>query len=151
MQCLFFYAAHFRCCVLARHIVGAANSKADALLRGKLSLYFSTFPQASPNPSPIPQSLLELALDTSQDWTSPHRRNVLQLIENSVAPTTRCIYRLAQNRYWSFCQLANVTPFPVYFANLLHSWGHEIKAPVGKIVPVSSQAHPDHSCFPEPI
>ena len=74
MRCLFFYAAHFRFCMLARHIAGAANSKADALSRGKLSLFFSTFPQACPTPSPIPQPLLELALDTSQDWTSPHWR-----------------------------------------------------------------------------
>ena len=40
-------------------------------------------------------------------------REVLQLIENSVAPSTRRTYRSAQNRYLSFCQLANVIPFPV--------------------------------------
>ena len=50
MRCLFFYAAHFRRCVLARHIAGAANSKEDTLSRSKLSLFFSTFPQASPTP-----------------------------------------------------------------------------------------------------
>ena len=40
-------------------------------------------------------------------------REVLQLIDSSVAPSTRRSYRSAQNRYISFCQLANVTPFPV--------------------------------------
>ena len=40
-------------------------------------------------------------------------REVLQLIDSSVAPSTRRSYQSAQNRYVSFCQLANATPFPV--------------------------------------
>ena len=36
MRCLFFYDAHFRFGILARHIAGVANTKADALSRGKL-------------------------------------------------------------------------------------------------------------------
>ena len=48
-------------------------------------------------------------------------RDVLQLIDSSVAPSTRCSYRSAQNRYVSFCQLANVTPFLISI-HILHNF-----------------------------
>lgn len=39
--------------------------------------------------------------------------NVLQLIDDSLAPSTRRTYLSAQNRYIVFCQRTNTTPFPV--------------------------------------
>ena len=48
MRSLFFYAAHFRCCVSAHHIAGAVNSKADTLSRSKL--FFLYLPAGQPHP-----------------------------------------------------------------------------------------------------
>ena len=39
--------------------------------------------------------------------------SVLQLIRDSIAPSTRRTYASAQNKYISFCQLTNATPLPV--------------------------------------
>ena len=72
MRCLFFCAARFQFCLSARHIPGALNCKADALSRNKMPLFFSICPQARQRPEVVPQPLLDLAADSSQDWTSPH-------------------------------------------------------------------------------
>ena len=56
----------------ARHIPGATNQSADALSRGNLPLFFSQTPQASPEPTHLPTSLLELVLN--QKLTVASRR-----------------------------------------------------------------------------
>ena len=118
MRCLFFYAARFCFCLSARHIAGAANlynvSRADTLFWNKMSNFFSIFPQANPtsrSSTTIPTGASNRR-QPGLDITSLEG-SILQLIRDSIAPSTRCTYVSAQNRYISFCQHTNATPFPV--------------------------------------
>ena len=72
LRCLFFFEAHFRFEHRAQHIAGKLNTAADALSRDRLKEFFSIFPQANQQPSLLPGSLVELLLDSSLSWTSPH-------------------------------------------------------------------------------
>lgn len=54
LRCLFFWQAAFDFHCSATHIPGRLNRAADALSRDNLLSFFSLFPQASPQPTPIP-------------------------------------------------------------------------------------------------
>ena len=70
MRCLAFIAAKFQLDFYAQHIKGTANAIADALSRDYMPLFRSLHLQACENPTPIPQPLLELLLETKPDWSS---------------------------------------------------------------------------------
>ena len=67
LQCLFFLEAHFQLEVVAAYLPGIHNSLVDDLLHNWLLSLHSKVPSADP----LPLHLLDLLLDTSQDWTCP--------------------------------------------------------------------------------
>lgn len=72
VRCLAFLRAKFQFALVASHIEGKRNTLADALSRDKLDIFFSHLPQANPDPTPLPQELLDLIIISKPDWTSPH-------------------------------------------------------------------------------
>ena len=76
LRCLHFFTAHFKISLQAVHIAGVDNIAADALSRNKPDVFWSCSPQASPAPSVIPQSLLEMLLHHQPDWTSSSWRRM---------------------------------------------------------------------------
>ena len=57
--------------LVASHIRGVENTMADALSRDNVTTFRSLWPEASPEPSAIPEALLDLLLVRKPDWTSP--------------------------------------------------------------------------------
>ena len=84
LRCLFFWEARFNCDHTAGHIAGSVNRAADALSRDHLPLFFSSFPQARPNPTPLPASLISLLMDPSLTWTSPRWERLFRCTLNEV-------------------------------------------------------------------
>ena len=82
LRCLFFYAAHYHFSIRAVHIAGQTNILADALSRNNLAMFFSSFPQASPYPTPVSPAAIAMAVSPSLDWTSPDWK---QLFLNSLS------------------------------------------------------------------
>ena len=70
LRCLFFLAAHFSVTVKALHIPGVENIAADAISRNDLSRFMQATPEANPDPSPIPEQLVQLLARSRPDWTS---------------------------------------------------------------------------------
>ena len=70
MRCLVFIMAKFNFVVSAAHIKGAVNDLADALSRNKRAYFLSTYPQAQPSPTQIPEELVDLLILSAPDWTS---------------------------------------------------------------------------------
>ncbi len=71
-RCLACITAKFDLQLVASHIKGAENSLADALPRDNLPPFRSLLPQAAPEPTAIPEALLDLLLVSKPDWTSGH-------------------------------------------------------------------------------
>ena len=69
-RCLAFIAGKFDFHMEALHIKGADNILADALSRDNLSLFRSLYPQADREASSIPESLLDMLIVSTPDWTS---------------------------------------------------------------------------------
>lgn len=70
LRCLAFLTAHHQCELIARHMPGKHNTLADALSRDNAELFRHLHPQAQPNPTPIPEELLQLVIMMQPDWTS---------------------------------------------------------------------------------
>ena len=64
MRCLSFLCATWEFRMQSAHISGVHNIVADALSRDNLSLFRSCYPQANPDPTPIPMAVVQ-ARDTS--------------------------------------------------------------------------------------
>ena len=71
LRCLFFIEAQFSFTLTLKHIPGVENDRADDLSRNNLSSILSKVLDAQKIPTPLPQPLLELLLDTTAIWTSP--------------------------------------------------------------------------------
>ena len=71
LRALFFLSATFNVAITARHIPGEQNTSADALSRNNMNTFHSLNPQASPQPTQVPDALRDLVLDHSLRWTSP--------------------------------------------------------------------------------
>jgi hypothetical protein len=69
-RCLAFISAKLDIHFVASHIKGIHNSCADALSRNNLSLFRALYPQANPEPTAIPEALLDLLVITKPDWIS---------------------------------------------------------------------------------
>lgn len=69
-RCLAFVTAKLEFELVASHIKGSDNTLADALSRDNLPMFRSLHPQAAPEPTPIPEALLDLLLVSKPDWTS---------------------------------------------------------------------------------
>ena len=70
LRSLFFFEAKFQFTMVAAHIPGAINVRADALSRNHLDVFFASSPQACPTPQAVPQDLV-WGLIHPQAWTSP--------------------------------------------------------------------------------
>ena len=80
MRCLYFIPARFNLLLSAVHIAGAANGLADALSRNNLPLFLSNYPQANSQGSTVPDSLVNLLVDSKPDWTSPSWSSMFSFI-----------------------------------------------------------------------
>ena len=76
LWCLHFFSAHYQIVIKGRHIAGMHITAADALSQDKQDVFSSCFPQAPLNPSPLPQSLLDMLLHTKPDWASSSWRKL---------------------------------------------------------------------------
>ena len=72
------FVAYYDIDLTCVHIMGAVNTTADYLSRNNMSSFFSLNPQASPLPTPLPPSLLQIVSVNSPDWTSPHFRRLFK-------------------------------------------------------------------------
>ena len=72
VRCLAFFTAKYQFYLVASHIQGVSNVQADALSRNNHSLFQVLHPQASPLPSAIPGSVLDLVFLAKPDWNSLH-------------------------------------------------------------------------------
>ena len=71
LRCMFFFRAYWGFELRAEHIAGEKNVAADAISRNNLSLLFQVWPDTSPQPTAIPQTLVDLLVVRRPDWTSP--------------------------------------------------------------------------------
>jgi len=71
LRILTFFVAHFDIHITSTHIAGTLNVSADHLSRFEMPSYFSLNPQATRQPTPLPQPLIQLLSATGPEWTSP--------------------------------------------------------------------------------
>ena len=71
LRCLWFFTAYFDIALTASHIPGACNTTADELSRNSMENFFTTNPDASRIPTPLPAPTLEIISPDGPDWTSP--------------------------------------------------------------------------------
>ena len=81
LRCLFFITAAFEITLVASHIQGKDNVKADAISRNNLSLFHSQAPEASQAGTVVSESVVELLIHQRPDWTS---QSWCQLFTNSL-------------------------------------------------------------------
>ena len=70
MRCLFFFTAHHQLCLAPEHLPGRLNTAADSLSRDNLSLFLQLIPEASQQPTPLPEELLQALVHQTPDWTA---------------------------------------------------------------------------------
>ena len=70
LRCIFFLLAQFDFSLIAAHIPGRLNVLADAISRNNAAFFLSSYPQAFPHPTPIPEDMLKILLLEKADWTS---------------------------------------------------------------------------------
>ena len=92
------------------------NKSADALSRNNLPLFFTINPQAQPQPTAVPDELLELVFNRNLLWTSPNWTNLFATILAHVLPPPHepPMPQPSAMHFSSFCQAASVAnPYPV--------------------------------------
>ena len=82
LRCLWFFTAHYDIAINIEHIPGESNCAADHLSRNRVQSFFLSVPQANLLPSPLPPELMELAVGSNPDWTSPAFRLLFSSIIN---------------------------------------------------------------------
>ena len=82
LRCLFFFEAKYNCTLTATHIPGVLNDRADHLSRNRSDLFLSKVAEANPSVTSMPLPLMELLLDPTANWTSPHW---MQLFESCLS------------------------------------------------------------------
>ena len=71
LRCMWFLVAYFDIDLHAEHIAGVSNITADQLSRNYMQSFFSSHPQVSLLPTPLPPSFLQIVSSPELDWTSP--------------------------------------------------------------------------------
>ena len=71
LRYLWFFVAYFDINLHAKHIAGAVYTTADQLSRNHMKSFFSSHPQVSLLPTPLPPALLQLMSSPEIDWISP--------------------------------------------------------------------------------
>ena len=108
LRALFFLSATFNVTITARHIPGVQNASADALSRNNMNTFHTLNPQASPQPTQVPDALQELVLNHNLRWTSPTWTRLFESTLGTVLPPT------PQHRYMAFCSSMSIAQaFPV--------------------------------------
>ncbi len=94
------------------HVLGVENRAADSIPRNKFHLFFDLIPQAPSGTLP------------SADGTNPTSRDrhsldlqhleglARDLINESLAPSTKRVYAAGQRRYLDFCRTGTLNPYP---------------------------------------
>jgi len=71
LRCMWFLVAYFDIDLHTEHIAGVNNTAADQLSRNYMQSFFSSHPQVSLLPAPLPPSFLQIVSSPQLDWTSP--------------------------------------------------------------------------------
>eukprot|EP00731_Ephydatia_muelleri_P012479 Em0006g1373a len=125
LRCIHFAEAKFNFTLVARHVEGVANDKADDLSRNRLSSFLSKVSEAVDRPTQIPPWLEQLGAVTGE-WTNK--------------TWLRRVYCSAQNRYLTFCSEDHVQPLPTNEETLYH-----------EILPLSSTPPADNQRRGRPV
>ena len=72
LRCLWFLVANFDRALHAEHIAAVDNTTADQLSRNYMQSFFSSLPQVSLLPTPLPPAFLQIMSSPELDWISPH-------------------------------------------------------------------------------
>ena len=107
-RCIHFAEAKYNFTLVANHVAGVDNDKADDLSRNQLSSFLSKVPEAGSYPTVVPQRLKQLGWVDQQNLGQVVER----LLRESLAPSTRRTYCAAQGRYLTFCAEENTLPVP---------------------------------------
>ena len=83
MRCLFFFMASHGLILAPEHIPGVQNIAADHLSRNRMASFIQVVPTAKPEPSPLPDSLVQALVLQTPDWTSVSWRAALQCISHT--------------------------------------------------------------------
>ena len=113
LWCLFFLEAEYDASLLAVHVPAVENGATNSISRNNLPLFFDFLLQAY-------QRSLQGA---RQPWEPPDPRQTLDLrrlqdlardlINNSLALSTRRVYASGQRCYLEFCRKGSLSPFPL--------------------------------------
>ena len=87
LRSLWFFTAFYDINLLAAHIPGVSNCRADQLSRNNMLTFFTSNPQANRLPTPLPHSLLVMVGSTKPDWTSQAFRRLFHTIITKAWPT----------------------------------------------------------------
>ena len=83
LRCLFFFLeAFFHFNLTCVHILGKLNDLADDLSRDRFPSFYSKVPDASPAPTAVPQTLIDVLLDPKLKWLSPSWTQLFTSIVN---------------------------------------------------------------------
>ena len=99
LRCLSLVECHFDFILVSKHLPGKLNILADALFLDKLPLFHSNYPQAHPNPTPIPPILPQLLVGQMSDWTCTNWANLFRAIYylQGLAKSTQKTYTSANH------------------------------------------------------
>ena len=79
LRCLIFFEAQFSFKLVATHIAGSLNTRADDLSRNKLMSFLRVADQATVHGQSVPpQPLLDMLINNKPDWTSPVWRDLFR-------------------------------------------------------------------------
>lgn len=115
MHCLSFVATHFNCNIVASQIKGINNDLADAISRNNLGYFFSHYPQASPNPTALPQELQDLLIIAKPDCETgaPVIGPICGLLSSQKPSSLHTAHiHFCQEMISEFCQQAGLAPTP---------------------------------------
>ena len=87
LRCFFFLQAHLDFEYRAQHVAGRRNTAADALSHNRSQEFFSIYPQAPPQSSQPPESLMDLLSDSSLVWTSTRWRALFAISLPEASPS----------------------------------------------------------------
>ena len=86
MRCLFFFTAFYQMLLVPRHLPGRDNTAADHLSRDALSSFLQLVPTAQPQPTELPDALMQALVIQRPDWTSAAWRAALRSTLHTGSP-----------------------------------------------------------------